>query len=163
MPGEARPAPEGLVREHREHVRYCDQYALNILFSEKWRPLDPRWNQNSNLWVWGGPHEGAFSQDLFWTLRNDPWIVHFTWLTKPWHYGCTHPYTRKFFQVVDRTAWRLQTRWFAHHGRSVLAVDFPAHGWSAGPMLTSVAAMADHGNSAVGRGENIGRESQRQP
>ena len=33
----------------------------------------------------------------------------------------------------DRTAWRLQTRWFAHHGRSVLAVDFPAHGWSYGP------------------------------
>ena len=43
----------------------------------------------------------------------------------------------------DRTTWRLQTRWFAHHGRSVLAVDFPAHGWSAGPMHTSVAAMAD--------------------
>ncbi len=43
----------------------------------------------------------------------------------------------------DRTAWRLQTRWFAHHGRSVLAVDFPAHGWSDGPALDSVAAMAD--------------------
>ena len=33
----------------------------------------------------------------------------------------------------DRTVWRLQTRWFAHHGRSVLAIDFPAHGWSEGP------------------------------
>jgi pimeloyl-ACP methyl ester carboxylesterase len=43
----------------------------------------------------------------------------------------------------DRTVWRLQTRFFAHHGRSVLAVDFPAHGWSAGPMLTSIATMAD--------------------
>lgn len=43
----------------------------------------------------------------------------------------------------DRTAWRLQTRWFAHHGRSVLAVDFPAHGWSDGPALETVAAMAD--------------------
>ena len=43
----------------------------------------------------------------------------------------------------DRTAWRLQTRWFAHHGRSVLAVDFPAHGRSEGPMLASIAAMAD--------------------
>ncbi|MBN9538627.1 MAG: alpha/beta hydrolase [Alphaproteobacteria bacterium] len=43
----------------------------------------------------------------------------------------------------DRTAWRLQTRWFAHHGRSVLAVDFPAHGRSEGPALDSVAAMAD--------------------
>src|SRR3954471_5646902 len=43
----------------------------------------------------------------------------------------------------DRTAWRLQTRWLAHHGRSVLAVDFPGHGWSDGPALTSIAAMAD--------------------
>jgi pimeloyl-ACP methyl ester carboxylesterase len=43
----------------------------------------------------------------------------------------------------DRTAWRLQTRWFAHHGRSVLAVDFPAHGWSDGPALGSIADMAD--------------------
>ena len=43
----------------------------------------------------------------------------------------------------DRTTWRLQTRWFAHHGRSVLAVDFPAHGWSDGPALETIAAMAD--------------------
>ncbi|HSI01923.1 MAG TPA: alpha/beta hydrolase, partial [Reyranella sp.] len=43
----------------------------------------------------------------------------------------------------DRTAWRLQTRWFAHHGRSVLVVDFPAHGWSEGAPLHSVAEMAD--------------------
>ena len=43
----------------------------------------------------------------------------------------------------DRTAWRLQTRFFAHHGRSVLAVDFPGHGWSDGPALPSIAALAD--------------------
>jgi pimeloyl-ACP methyl ester carboxylesterase len=43
----------------------------------------------------------------------------------------------------DRTVWRLQTRWFAHHGRSVLAADLPAHGWSEGPALTGIAAMAD--------------------
>ncbi|MFZ5778929.1 MAG: alpha/beta fold hydrolase [Pseudomonadota bacterium] len=43
----------------------------------------------------------------------------------------------------DRTGWRLQTRWFAHHGRSVLAVDFPGHGWSEGPLLGSIAEMAD--------------------
>jgi pimeloyl-ACP methyl ester carboxylesterase len=43
----------------------------------------------------------------------------------------------------DRTVWRLQTRWFAHHGRSVLAIDFPAHGWSEGGPLPTVAAMAD--------------------
>lgn len=43
----------------------------------------------------------------------------------------------------DRTTWRLQSRWFAHHGRSVLAVDFPGHGWSGGTPLPSIAALAD--------------------
>jgi pimeloyl-ACP methyl ester carboxylesterase len=43
----------------------------------------------------------------------------------------------------DRTVWRLQTRWFANHGRSVLAVDMPGHGRSGGAPLASIAAMAD--------------------
>jgi len=43
----------------------------------------------------------------------------------------------------DRTIWRLQTRWFAHHGRSVLAVDFPGHGWSEGPAIDTIAGLAD--------------------
>ena len=44
---------------------------------------------------------------------------------------------------LDRTFWALQTRWFAHHGRSVLARDLPGHGRSDGPALATVAEMAD--------------------
>jgi pimeloyl-ACP methyl ester carboxylesterase len=44
---------------------------------------------------------------------------------------------------MDHTAWALQTRYFAHHGRNVLALDLPGHGRSAGPGLASIAAMAD--------------------
>jgi pimeloyl-ACP methyl ester carboxylesterase len=43
----------------------------------------------------------------------------------------------------DHGVWNLLARWFAHHGRSVLAVDLPAHMRSDGPALTSVEAMAD--------------------
>ena len=43
----------------------------------------------------------------------------------------------------DHTAFALQSRWFAHHGFSVLAPDFPGHGRSVGPPLGSIAAMAD--------------------
>ncbi|BBK34371.1 alpha-beta hydrolase superfamily lysophospholipase [Stella humosa] len=42
---------------------------------------------------------------------------------------------------MDHTAWGLQTRWLAHHGRSVLAVDLPGHGRSAGPGLASIPDM----------------------
>jgi pimeloyl-ACP methyl ester carboxylesterase len=43
---------------------------------------------------------------------------------------------------MDHTVWALQARYFAHHGRSVLAVDLPGHGRSGGELLQSVGAMA---------------------
>ncbi|MGO9703339.1 MAG: alpha/beta fold hydrolase [Xanthobacteraceae bacterium] len=43
----------------------------------------------------------------------------------------------------DHTAWVLLARAFAHHGFSVLAPDLPGHGRSAGPPLSSIAALAD--------------------
>jgi pimeloyl-ACP methyl ester carboxylesterase len=43
----------------------------------------------------------------------------------------------------DHSVWILQSRYLAHHGYSVLAVDLPAHGRSEGAPLTSVEAIAD--------------------
>lgn len=43
----------------------------------------------------------------------------------------------------DHSCWTLQTRWFAHHGFSVLAPDLPGHGRSGGEPLASVEAIAD--------------------
>jgi len=45
--------------------------------------------------------------------------------------------------ALDHTVWALQTRYFAHHGRNVLALDLPGHGHSAGPPLSTMADMAD--------------------
>ena len=44
---------------------------------------------------------------------------------------------------MDHTVWVLQTRYFAHHGYNVLAIDLPGHGRSEGPALTSIGDMAD--------------------
>lgn len=43
----------------------------------------------------------------------------------------------------DHSVWALQSRYFAHHGRSTLAFDLPGHGRSEGPALASVEAIAD--------------------
>ena len=43
----------------------------------------------------------------------------------------------------DHSVWVLQTRYLAHHGFGVLAVDLPGHGRSSGKPLASVEAMAD--------------------
>lgn len=44
---------------------------------------------------------------------------------------------------MDHTAWSLQTRWLAHRGLSVLALDLPGHGRSGGVPLASVRELAD--------------------
>ena len=43
----------------------------------------------------------------------------------------------------DHSVWILQTRYFAHHGFGVLAIDLPGHGRSKGAALTSIEAMAE--------------------
>jgi pimeloyl-ACP methyl ester carboxylesterase len=43
----------------------------------------------------------------------------------------------------DHSVWGLQSRWFAHHGFAVLAVDLPGHGRSAGKPLPSIEDLAD--------------------
>lgn len=40
--------------------------------------------------------------------------------------------------ALDKTSWQLQTRYFSHHGYSVLAVDLPGHGGSAGTPRSTV-------------------------
>ncbi len=43
----------------------------------------------------------------------------------------------------DHSVWILQSRWLAHHGFAVLAVDLPGHGRSDGPALPSVEAIGE--------------------
>jgi len=45
--------------------------------------------------------------------------------------------------AMDHSVWSLQTRWFAHHGHAVLALDLPGSGRSAGPMPGSIGDYAD--------------------
>lgn len=44
--------------------------------------------------------------------------------------------------IDDHSVWGLQSRWLAHHGCSMLAVDLPGHGRSTGPALESIEALA---------------------
>lgn len=44
---------------------------------------------------------------------------------------------------MDHSIWMLQARYFAHHGRAVLATDAPGHGRSAGPGVRDMGVLAD--------------------
>jgi pimeloyl-ACP methyl ester carboxylesterase len=51
---------------------------------------------------------------------------------------------------MDHTVWALQTRWFAHHGRNVLAFDLPGHGRSEGAAPGSIPEIAGWVLEALG-------------
>ena len=44
----------------------------------------------------------------------------------------------------DHSVWILQSRYMAHHGYGVLALDLPGHMRSAGPALATIESMAEH-------------------
>jgi lipopolysaccharide biosynthesis glycosyltransferase len=94
------------LRDHREHVIWWDQYALNVVLANKWRELDPRWNQGAHIFVYPNWRESPLDRDTFAHLRLDPWIVHFCSPSKPWHYFCHHPFARDFFRCLDQTDWK---------------------------------------------------------
>ncbi len=56
----------------------------------------------------------------------------------------------------DHSVWQQQTRYFAHHGFTVLSVDLPAHGNSAGEPVSSIQELGDWIASAI---ESVGASS----
>jgi len=88
------------------HVRFWDQYALNVLFSGQWKLLDPRWNQTSHVYWFPSWESSHYTRDELEQLRRDPWIVHFNFLPKPWDLVCDHPFRELFFEHLDHTDWR---------------------------------------------------------
>lgn len=44
---------------------------------------------------------------------------------------------------MNRTVWRYQSRYLAHHGHAVAAIDLPGHGRSGGPLLARISAMSE--------------------
>jgi lipopolysaccharide biosynthesis glycosyltransferase len=112
------------LREHREHILWWDQYALNVVLAGKWRGLDYRWNQNAHVFVYPSWDKSPLERTVFTQLRTDPWIVHFCSPSKPWQYFCRHPFTRDFRRCLNRTEWKnwrperpeeFLKQWWEHH------------------------------------------------
>lgn len=114
------------LREHRQHVLWWDQYALNVVLAGKWRALDFRWNQGAHLFVYPSWRESPLDRQTFARLRKSPWIVHFCSPSKPWQYFCHHPFSRGFYRCLEQTDWRgwrperpedFLRLWWDHHYR----------------------------------------------
>lgn len=93
-------------REHRDQLLWADQCAINAILGGRWLPLDAGWNVTPPVF-WTDDHgDTIYDQATFDRIRSRPAMVHFAGPDKPWHAGCVHPFTQRYCEWIDRTAWR---------------------------------------------------------
>lgn len=93
------------LEEHRDYVLWCDEYALNVVMSGEWGEIDARWNQGAAFFSYKCWQESPFDRETFANITNDPWIIHYTWIKKPWLPECKNPYRHEYYNYLDMTDW----------------------------------------------------------
>lgn len=79
-----------LLNKFNKKLLWADQDILNLSFQDKWAELDYSYNAF-----------GLSKKD------NTPYkIIHFTGITKPWHFRSTHPYKRLYWAYLDKTPYK---------------------------------------------------------
>lgn len=95
-----------LARDPRSSFLWPDQDALNVVLHHARVRLHPRWNcQNTLFFYEHGTH--TFGADQVREATAQPGLVHFEGpeFTKPWHYLCTHPHQRLYWECRAQTPW----------------------------------------------------------
>lgn len=97
---------EKALRYARENNR-LDQDSLNHVLWDHWLELDPKWNVYRPLLrrYYKLSYKGDLEQCYVDALK-DPAIIHFTGTIKAWHYRCTNPYAKDYYQYLKMTPWK---------------------------------------------------------
>jgi lipopolysaccharide biosynthesis glycosyltransferase len=91
--------------ERRAESHYLDQDAINAVLGGTWHGLEPRWNQQPDHRLPYGVVHLAHSYAELQAAADDPAIIHYASVDKPWHPGCSHPDVDRWRAALDRTAW----------------------------------------------------------
>lgn len=84
----------------------ADQEALNATFGPRMRSIDPRWNQQSELFSNVHAPLLPYSREQLDRLRGEPWVVHYSQASKPWQADCSHPWANEWYRNLDETTYR---------------------------------------------------------
>jgi lipopolysaccharide biosynthesis glycosyltransferase len=88
------------------HQLNQDQEALNAIIGTRIGAVDPHWNQQGELFQKPAAIVLPYSRELVQSVVDDPWIIHYSLGTKPWHHGCEHPWVPEWFRYLDETVFK---------------------------------------------------------
>lgn len=94
------------LRENSKYVWCWDQYALNVVFAGRWDELPARWNQGGHIFEYPSEANSPIDREQFVEARDNPAIIHYTTMFKPWDFRPFHPLRDSFFERLDQTAWK---------------------------------------------------------
>jgi lipopolysaccharide biosynthesis glycosyltransferase len=92
------------IAANAEHLVLVDQESLNVFLVGHFATLDRRWNVQTDCFRAHGRWLELGELDLLHQIA--PWVVHFTWVRKPWRWDCRHPYRDEWRQMVELTDWK---------------------------------------------------------
>ena len=84
-------------------VSFNDQSALNAVLYGNWTELDPRWNQCHEGLLFEKWKALGLSREEWMRSCEDPFIIHYSGLSKPWQGRDWKPRYKRFFDYLDRT------------------------------------------------------------
>ena len=97
-----------LIKNNPERIKFHDQDVLNICFKGEKKMLPFKWNFQDGF-IYKSElmelDEEKYHQELV-VARQNPVIIHYTSMAKPWHVECLNPYKKYFFKYLEQTQWK---------------------------------------------------------
>lgn len=91
------------IKENSNRMKLHDQDAFNAVLYNSWYQLHPKWNQQSIFFKKKTNH--GFHQADFNCSIAEPSIIHYTGISKPWHYFNNHPFKQEYHRYIKLSPW----------------------------------------------------------
>jgi lipopolysaccharide biosynthesis glycosyltransferase len=92
--------------EHGETLRWADQDGFNAVLAGDFARLPLRWNQESALRRPTHSGYALFAANEVDEAIENPGIVHFSGMNKPWHADCTDSAAADWLRILENTEYR---------------------------------------------------------
>lgn len=89
--------------ENKNEILWHDQDGLNALLWNDRYKLNPQWNVMTALYRCADYKKSTFNDaSLFEEVKENPWIIHFTDVEKPWCDYCDNPMKYKYYDYLKK-------------------------------------------------------------
>ena len=92
------------IREHSSCIKQHDQDVLNAVLYKETMPISNIWNYLPIFYL---KHPQVFPRKVNYICHlQNPTIVHYVSVPKPWEFGAKHPFKSDYYKYLDLTPFR---------------------------------------------------------